>query len=144
MISTTAPKRTALFAVYPNNFEANNSSAGRMRLPPPSRRYSPISVMTATSETASRSNSRSMASRSSRNRSNTSFTAALALAGVVTLVGPVVGELHIDAEIPVLERRDHLLQSIAIFAGDADGVALDGSLHLELRVFDELRNVSGF
>src|SRR6266568_2538485 len=43
-----------------------------MRLPPPPRRYSPISVMAVTPETVSRPNSRSMAARSSRRSSKTS------------------------------------------------------------------------
>src|SRR6266536_2228336 len=43
-----------------------------MRLPPPSRKYSPISVMAVTPETVSRPNSRSMAARSSRRSSKTS------------------------------------------------------------------------
>src|SRR5579884_559098 len=98
-----------------------------MRLPPPSRRYSPISVITETPETASRSNSRSMASRSSRRRSKTSFAATLA--GVLTLVGPIVGELHVDAEIFVAQQPDYLLQRVAILAAHAHGVALNRSLN---------------
>src|ERR1700690_2600801 len=43
-----------------------------MRLPPPPRRYSPISVMAVTPETVSRPNSRSIAARSSRRSSKTS------------------------------------------------------------------------
>jgi len=43
-----------------------------MRLPPPTRRYSAISVIVSTLDTASRPNSRSMAVRSSRSRSKTS------------------------------------------------------------------------
>ena len=101
-ISTTDPRRTAPRPSYPHNLAASSSSAGRIRLPPPSRRYSPISVMTSTPETASRSNSRSMASKSSRNRSNTSLAAVLALTEAVTLARPVVRKLHVDAEIFVL------------------------------------------
>src|SRR5690348_15000387 len=104
-----------------------------MRLPPPSRRYSPISVMTSTLEMASRWNSCSIASRSSRNRSNTSLAAKLALADVVTLIGPVVRKLHIDAEVFALEGRDCLLQRVAIFATYAHGVTLNGRLNLEFR-----------
>src|SRR5581483_1156401 len=98
-----------------------------MRLPPPSRRYSPISVMTPTPETASRSNSRSIASRSSRRRSKTSFAATLA--GVLTLVGPVVSELHVDAEILIAQYPYDLLQRIEILAAHAHGVALNRSLN---------------
>ena len=52
-----------------------------MRLPPPPRRYSPISVMASTPETVSRPNSRSMAARSSRSSSKNSFP--LMVAGVL-------------------------------------------------------------
>src|SRR5579872_2510076 len=112
-----------------------------MRFPPPSRRYSPISVVTSTLETASRSNSRSMATRSSRRRSKTSLAAALA--EEVMLVGPVIGELHIDAKVPVLEHPDDLLQGIAILAADPDRVALNRGLHLQLGVLDHLDDVAG-
>ena len=44
-----------------------------MRLPPPARRYSPISVMEATFETVSCPNCSSMATMSSRSRSKISF-----------------------------------------------------------------------
>src|SRR5215813_15393369 len=83
-----------------------------------------------------------MAIRSSRSRSNTSFAAALALVEVVTLIGPVVRELHVNAEVFAFERRDHLLQRVAIFAAHAYGVALDCSLNLELAVLDELHNLA--
>ena len=49
-----------------------------MRLPPPSRRYSAISVMVLTPEAASRPNSCSIATRSSRSRSKTSLAVAIA------------------------------------------------------------------
>src|SRR5262249_6201025 len=98
--------------------------------------------MTSTPEMASRSNSCSMARRSSRNRSNTSFAAALA--EVVNLVGPVIGELHIDSEIFSLERRDDLLQRVAIFAAHAHGITLDRSLHFELCVFNEFHDLARF
>src|ERR1035437_6252837 len=49
-----------------------------MRLPPPLRRYSAISVMVLTPEAASRPSSCSMATRSSRSSSKTSFAVAIA------------------------------------------------------------------
>ncbi len=52
------------------------------------------------------------------------------------LVGAIVGELHVDAEIFPFQQRDYFLERIAIFAGDAHKVALDGSLHLLLAVLD--------
>src|SRR6185312_9986464 len=139
-ISTTDPSRTAPWPSYPHSLAASSSRAGRMRLPPPSRRYSPISVITVTPETASRSNSRSIASRSSRRRSSTSLTAALVV--VLTLVGPVVGELHVDAKILVAQKRNYLLQRVPIFAAHAHGVALNGSLNFQLRVLDELHDLA--
>ena len=63
----------------------SSSSEGRMRLPPPSRRYSAISVMVLTLEAASRPNSCSIATRSSRSRSKTSL--AVAIASVLKLSG---------------------------------------------------------
>ncbi len=57
---------------------ASNSRDGRMRLPPPSLRYSAISVMVLTPEAASRPNSCSMATRSSRSKSKTSLAVAMA------------------------------------------------------------------
>ena len=53
------------------------------------------------------------------------------------LVGAVVGELHVDAEIVAAQQRDHFLQRVAIFAGDAHQVALDGRLHFLLAVLDQ-------
>src|SRR6266853_1628904 len=72
MISTTAPSFTAPRPAYLNSFDDSNKSAGRIRFPPPPRRYSPISVIAVTFETVSRPNSRSMAARSSRRSSKTS------------------------------------------------------------------------
>src|SRR5262249_31337465 len=83
-----------------------------------------------------------MASRSSRSRSNTSLAAALALVEVVTLVGPVVRKLHVDAEVFAFERRYYLLQRVAILAAHADGVALDCSLDFELCILDQLHNLA--
>src|SRR4051812_41729330 len=113
-----------------------------MRLPPPPRRYSPISVMAPTFETVSRPNSRSMAERSSRRRSNISFAfIAGGLARRSFIVGPalirsVVRELHVDTEIAALHQRDDLLQRVAVFAGHPHGVALDRGLHLFLGILD--------
>ena len=59
-----------------------------MRLPPPLRRYSPISVIAWTPETVSRPNSTSNATRSSRSRSNTSFPLIVAGALNESDLGP--------------------------------------------------------
>src|SRR5437879_5762627 len=113
------------------SFEESSRSAGRIRLPPPARRYEPISVIAETRETVPRSNSVSIAARSSRSRSKTSFTVNTGAtlnryAFLFTRsVGTVVGELHINAKIILLQQRNCLLQGVAIFAADADHVALD-------------------
>ena len=51
----------ALSGVVRAAWQESSSKAGRRRLPPPARRYSPISVIARTPETVSRPNSRSMA-----------------------------------------------------------------------------------
>ena len=53
-----------------------------------------------------------------------------------SLVGAEVGELEVDAEVSAAEHGHDLLEDVAVFAGDADGVALDGGLGLELGVLD--------
>lgn len=64
-----------------------------MRLPPPSRRYSPISVMAETLETVSCPNSASMASRSSCRSSKISFP--LMVDGVLNrFLSPISKVLH--------------------------------------------------
>ncbi len=52
------------------------------------------------------------------------------------LVGAEVGELEVDAEVSAAELAHDLLEDVAVFADDADGVALDGGLGLELGVLD--------
>src|SRR5882724_330213 len=73
MISTTDASFTAPSPLYPRSFAERSNSAGRIRLPPPARRYSPISVIAATFETVWRPNCSSIATRSSRSRSKISF-----------------------------------------------------------------------
>src|SRR5580658_963487 len=99
-----------------------------MRLPPPARRYSPISVMAATFEIVSRPNCSSIATMSSRRRSKSSFPVLDVVAPnrlLAPLVGSVVRELQIDAEILALDQGDDLLQGVAIFAADAHDISLD-------------------
>src|SRR5882672_472591 len=137
-----------------------------MRLPPPARRYSPISVMTATLETVSRPNSSSIATRSSRSRSKISFP----LMAVVALklyspprrqdrrrkikkvnlgnlcasavdplsIRPVIRKLHIDSKVVLLHQGDDLLEGIAVLAADPHYVSLDGSLNFLLRFLNYL------
>src|SRR5271166_5345057 len=61
---------------------------------------------------------------------------------VAPSVGSIVGELHVDAKIVLPQHADDFLQSIAVFAADANQIALDGGLHLFLRVLDELDNLA--
>ena len=46
--------------------------------------------------------------------------------------------------IVTAQRRNDLLQNVAVAARDAHGVALNRRLHLELRVLDELDDLFGF
>src|SRR5271170_4823447 len=116
---------------------------GRMRLPPPLRKYSPISVIASTPETVSRPNSRSMAERSPRSSSKISFP--LIVAGVLNrfvpnslastvesqnlLVCSVIRKLGIDAEILPAKERNDFLQRVAIFATHPHQVSLNRSVH---------------
>src|SRR4029077_19610574 len=112
-----------------------------MRLPPPARRCSPISVMARTLETVSRPNSRSMAARSSRSSSKTSLADVVAgELNLPLLVIPVISELHVDAEIPPAQERNHFLQRVAIFAAYAHCIALDRSLNFLFRILDCFHN----
>src|SRR5690349_10821 len=149
MISTTAPRRIAPRPLYPKSLAASSNSAGRMRLPPPSRRYSPISVIAVTLETVSRPNSRSMAERSSRNRSKISFCDMVA--GMLNFLSPrltwnplrpVIGELHINAKVGATQQGDDFLQRVAVFAAHPHGVSLNRGLHFLLRIFNRLDDLA--
>ena len=59
------------------------------------------------------------------------------------LVGPVIGELHVDAEIRIAEQLDGLLQDVAVAPADAHQVALNGGLHFQLAVLDFLDDLAG-
>ena len=59
-------------------------------------------------------------------------------------VAAVVGELHVDAEVFGLQRRDRLLQHIAVLAADPQQVALNGGLDFEFAVFDDFDDLFGF
>src|SRR5271157_515469 len=59
-------------------------------------------------------------------------------------VGAIVGELHVDAEIGLAQQLDDLLEGVAVAAGDAHEIALDGGLHPELAVLDLLHDLAGF
>src|SRR6476660_3467132 len=56
----------------------------------------------------------------------------------------VVRELHIEVKLAGLQQLDYLLQRIAIFPTDPDKISIDGSLDLELRIFDDLDNFLRF
>src|SRR6185503_17150250 len=56
---------------------------------------------------------------------------------------PVVGELHVDAEVGVLQHLDDGLQVVPVLARDPDLLALDGGLDLELAALDDLHDFAG-
>src|SRR6185437_963915 len=153
-------------------FAASSNNAGRMRCPPPSRRYPAISVIESTSEAEERANSCSTAIRSSWSRSNTSFAVVIAavlkfrsvlvmdaVASVSTrapisstifvasprpgLIRPVVRELQINPEVVFLQQCNHILQRVPILAADAHGVRLDGRLSFALRLLDQFDDLFG-
>ena len=52
------------------------------------------------------------------------------------LVGAEVGELDLDAVVSAAKDAHDLLEDVLILGDDADGLALDGGLRLELGVLD--------
>src|SRR5687768_12781842 len=54
---------------------------------------------------------------------------------------PVVGELHVDAEVAALQHLDDGLQVVPVLARDADLLPLDRGLDLELAVLDDLHDL---
>ena len=52
------------------------------------------------------------------------------------LVGTVIRELELDAEVRLAEKLDHFLEQVATLSADAHQVALDGSLNSDLAVLD--------
>src|SRR5215472_14186586 len=125
------------------SLQESSSKAGRRRLPPPARRYSPISVMARTSDTVSRPNSRSIAARSSCRRSKTSLALRITVMFKVgPLVRSIICELHVDTEIGLLEHGDDLLQRVAVFAANAHKITLNRCLYLEFGILNELDDLS--
>src|SRR6202011_1633124 len=55
----------------------------------------------------------------------------------------IIRELHVDAEILAAQQPDDLLKGIAVAAGDADQIALNGSLHLFLTVLYSFHDLAG-
>src|ERR1700728_3341739 len=110
----------------------SSSSEGRILLPPPSRRYSAISVMVLTLDAASRPSSCSTATKSSRSSSKTSL--AVAMVSVLKVlrfysircekrdlpevrsICAVIRELKFEAEILGPQHRDNRLQLVAVLA----------------------------
>src|SRR5450759_2978613 len=60
-----------------------------------------------------------------------------------TSIRAVVDELQVDAEIGVAQQLDGRLQGVAVLAGYAHEIALDGGLHLQLAVLDLLDQLAG-
>lgn len=52
------------------------------------------------------------------------------------LIRSVVHELHVDAEILLPQHGDHFLKRVAVFAADADEIALDRCLGFLFRILD--------
>src|SRR4051812_6311959 len=63
--------------------------------------------------------------------------------GYGLLIRPVIGELHVDAEVVSAQERNDLLQRVAILGGNADEIALDGSLRFLLAVLDGFDDIAG-
>src|SRR5215471_7918894 len=61
----------------------------------------------------------------------------------VGLDAAVIRELERDAEVLVAQHRDDLLQIVAVLAGHADLVLLNGGLHPHLRILDEPHDLTG-
>ena len=61
-------------------------------------------------------------------------------------IGPIiiaiVRELNVDPEIGLTNQGDDLLQAVAVFAGDADDLSVDGGLYLLLGILDELDDLT--
>src|SRR5271165_7128556 len=130
--------------------DERRSSDGRMRLPPPSRRYSAISVIVLTLDAASRPSSCSIATRSSRSRSKTSLAVAIASvlksfrfprvpdSGVlkgscrrsVMLIRPVIRKLQVHTKVLAAQQGDDRLQVVAVLAGYSHSIALNAGLYL--------------
>src|ERR1700733_1247345 len=68
---------------------------------------------------------------------------SIRLATPAASVRPEIGELHVDAEVGLAQQLDHLLQRIAILAGDPHQIALDRRLHLFLAVLDDADDLAG-
>src|SRR5450830_820020 len=66
------------------------------------------------------------------------------LIGAEILSPAVVCELQGHAEVAPLQERDDGLKVVAVLARNADLVALDGRLDLDLRFLDRLDDLPGF
>ena len=71
------------------------------------------------------------------------FSVSLCLCAENALsITPIIRELQINPEIPRLEQSNDFLQSIAVFPADSHQISLDRSLHLLLRILDQLHDVA--
>lgn len=59
------------------------------------------------------------------------------------LVASVVCELQLNAVVSGAQLAHDLLENVAVLGNDADGVALDAGLRLELGVLDGRDNLFG-
>src|ERR1700693_5184927 len=125
-----------------------------MRLPPPFRRYSPISVITCTSETVSRPNSPSSAARSSCSSSKISFplmrggalnplcSPVSDVMKILLSIRPVIRKLQVNPKIVSPQQSDDFLQRVAVLAADPHQVALNRGLRFLLRILNQLHNLA--
>src|SRR5882762_9835088 len=118
-----------------------------MRFPPPCWMSRPISTTRPTSERTCSWKSASTLARSSSTRATISLRPATLLrptgSGDAKGTLPVVGELHVDAQVRPLQQLDHRLQIVPVLAGHTHLVALDGGLHLDLGPLDGLDDLPG-
>src|ERR1044071_3540161 len=107
--------------------------------------YVPISPTRRTSERTCSANSSSTLTRSSSTSWRISFKSMSSRRGarsVVVMQLAVVGELHVDAQVGLLEELHDGLQVVEALARDAHLVGLDGGLHLELAALDQLHDLA--
>src|SRR5215469_849892 len=60
------------------------------------------------------------------------------------LVGPVIGELHVNAKVFSPQQSNDFLKRVPVFATNPNQIALDGGLDFFLRILDGLDDLPGF
>ena len=133
-ISTTAPSLMALVLRRGKSLADSNSKTGRIRLPPPARRCSPISVMARTLE-------HRIAAKLALNRGQIVTQqlenffrrrCAPVNSKVSFIISSVVRKLHINAKVVAAQQCNNFLQRVAVFAAHPHHIPLDRGLHFFL------------